>query len=359
MRTLHGSDRVVAQPGDLTAELVEQMLDEAGRLTSGSCVRAISIEPVGTGQMADTVRISIEGTGVPSSLVAKFASSDETSRSTGKMMRAYEVEVSFYAELAERLAMRVPDALFCALDLEAGTFTLVLEDIVGARQGDQIDGCSVAEAAACLEDLAGLHGPCWEDSSLAGLAWLGRGGPGLEAFTASVVQGVFPGFLERYGALLTPEQVGLLEGFIPRMVDWYAAKEGPKTAIHCDFRLDNLLFVPGEQRPVVVDFQTCVWGSAADDLAYFLGGNLPAHERREAEEGLITAYLGHLAGAGVTGYGRAELDRSYRLGTLAGVVLGVGAAMLVQRTDRGDEMFLCSVGRHADHAIDLDALDAF
>ena len=356
---LHGPDRVIERPDQLDAALVARLLGEAGRLAPGAEVRAIAVEPVGTGQMADTVRIRLEGEGVPASLVAKFASSDATSRSTGRMMRAYEVEVCFYAELAERVSTRIPVALFCALDIEAGMFTLLLEDIVGAHQGDQIAGCTVGAAQACLEDLAGLHGPCWQDPTVAAMGWLARGGPDPEAFTASVVQGVFPGFLERYADRLTPAQVGLLEAFIPRIVDWYAAKAGPRTAIHCDFRLDNLLFVPGERRPVVVDFQTAAWGSAGDDLAYFLGGNLRPEERREAEEDLIGDYLVHLAASGVDSFDRQAIDRSYRLGTLAGIVLGVGAAMLVQRTDRGDEMFLCSVGRHADHALDHHALDAF
>ena len=356
---LYGPDRVIARPEQLDAAQLTALLIESGRLDAGAAITSLRVETVGTGQMADTVRILLEGDGVPTSLVAKFASSDELSRATGKLMRAYEIEVCFYAELAEHLTMRVPEAHFCALDVEAGTFTLILEDIVGAAQGDQIAVCSVLEARACLEDLSGLHGPCWEDPVVGALPWLARGGPDLEAFATSVVQGVLPGFLERYAKDLTAAQVDLLEAFIPRMQDWYSAKSGPKTAIHCDYRLDNLLFSPGDLRPVVVDFQTAIWGSAGDDLAYFLGGNLTADARRDAEEDLIADYLDHLASTGVDGYGRDELDRSYRLGTLAGVVLGVGAAMHVQRTTRGDEMFLCSVGRHADHALDHDAMDAF
>ena len=356
---LYGPERVIARPEQLDAAQLTALLIESGHLDAGAVIRSLRLETVGTGQMADTVRIHLDGEGVPTSLVGKFASSDETSRATGKLMRAYEIEVYVYAELAERLTMRVPEAHFCALDVEAGTFTLILEDIVGAVQGDQIAGCSVDEARACLEDLAGLHGPCWEDPVVGALPWLARGGRDLEGFAASVVQSVFPGFLERYATDLTAAQVGLLEAFIPRMQDWYSAKGGPKTAIHCDYRLDNLLFSSGHVRPVVVDFQTAVWGSAGDDLAYFLGGNLPPGARRDAEEDLIADYLDLLGATGVVGYGRAELDHSYRLGTLAGVVLGVGAAMLVQRTARGDEMFICSVGRHAEHALDHNALDAF
>ena len=229
---LHGPGRVIDRPEQLSAAVVSDLLAETGRLPSGARVDRISVEPVGTGQMADTVRIRLEGEGVPATLVAKFASSDETSRATGKMMRAYEVEVSFYAELAERVTTRVPEALFCALDTEAGTFTLLLEDIVGASQGDQIAGCSVDEARACLEDLAGLHGPCWEDPEVAAMAWLARGGPDLEAFTASVVQGVFPGFLERYGDRLQPAHVALLEAFLPRLRAWMGRPRGPRTVVH-------------------------------------------------------------------------------------------------------------------------------
>lgn len=355
---LRGADGVVDSPEAISPAFLTRVLSESGSL-AGGVVSSVLVEPVGTGQMADTLRLHLEVEGpsaAPETLVAKIASSDEASRATGAIMRAYEVEVCFYAEVAERTAMRAPEAHWCALDVEAGAFTLILSDVVGATQGDQIAGCSVDVAAACLEDLAGLHGPCWEDPALAALGWLNRGGPELEGFTAGVVQGVLPAFLERYGSMLSSDQVGLLEAFIPRMGDWYAARVGPRTAAHSDFRLDNLLFVPGESRPVVVDFQTMVWGHAGDDLAYLIGGNLLPEDRRGAEEDLIAEYLGLLAASGVEGYGRAEIDRAYRLGTLAGVVMGVGASMLVQRTERGDEMFLCSIGRHAQHALDLDAL---
>jgi hypothetical protein len=36
--------------------------------------------------------------------------------------------------------------------------------------------------------------------------------------------------------------------------------------------------------------------------------------------------------------------------------MSVGAAMLVKRTERGDDMFVTSVARYAQQAIDLDAV---
>jgi hypothetical protein len=37
--------------------------------------------------------------------------------------------------------------------------------------------------------------------------------------------------------------------------------------------------------------------------------------------------------------------------------MAVGASMMVERTDRGDRMFLTMAARHARHALDLEAPD--
>ncbi len=47
----------------------------------------------------------------------------------------------------------------------------------------------------------------------------------------------------------------------------------------------------------------------------------------------------------------------YRRHAFGGIVMDVIAAMVVQRTERGDEMFTAMANRHAAHALDLDALD--
>ena len=63
--------------------------------------------------MADTVRFALtyepDGAG-PATIVGKFTSQDEQSHATGRIMRAYEVEVRFYAEVAPRVANRLPAA---------------------------------------------------------------------------------------------------------------------------------------------------------------------------------------------------------------------------------------------------------
>ena len=45
----------------------------------------------------------------------------------------------------------------------------------------------------------------------------------------------------------------------------------------------------------------------------------------------------------------------YRRHTFAGLVMAVAASMLVEQTERGDDMFMAMANRHGRHALDLDA----
>ncbi len=354
-----GPSDVRRTPADIDADWLTDVLRDRALLGPGDRVVGISTATVGTGQMADTVRFTLDyepaGAG-PVSVIGKFTSPDAQSHATGRIMRAYEVEVRFYAEVAPRVAVRHPHLLFGAVDPEEAWFTLLLEDLAGAEPGDELVGCDASVAAAALEQMAGLHGPCWESADLAASPWVNRSTPESDAFTASVVTGVFPGFLDRYGERLDPPHVALLEAFVPRLGDWMARPQGPRTVLHADFRLDNLLFTPDDPAPVVVDYQTVTWGSGAYDLAYFVGGCLEPAERRAHADDLVAGYHAALVARGVGDYPLDALRSDYRKECFGGLMMAVGASMMVRRTDRGDAMFVTSARRHAQQAIDLDAL---
>jgi hypothetical protein len=352
----------VSQPALLrhAADVTPEWLTEAlaGVLRPGARVTGLEYEAIGTGQMADTSRFTLtydEADAGPASVVGKFASADDQSRATGLALRAYEIEVRFYREVAARQAARVPELYVAEVEPETGWFTLLLQDIVGAVQGDQIAACDPDTAAAVLEEMAGLHAPCWERPELAGLDWLNRGTPDSEGFLVAMVSALLPGFLERYADDLAPEHQDVCRLFVEHLPAYLQGRSGPRTATHGDFRLDNLLFEPGSRRPVVVDWQTAVWGGASADVAYFIGGCLTAEDRRAHEEELLAHYLGALSRHGVRDYSAEQLRQDTRRDTFGGVLMAIVASMIVQRTERGDLMFLTSTGRHAQHAIDVDA----
>ncbi len=108
-----GPPALLRQAADATPEWLTGSLRAAGVLAPGVRVDAFDVTPIGTGQMADTTRFSLTldppGAG-PATVVGKFASADEQSRGTGLALRAYEIEVRFYREVAGRVEARVPAA---------------------------------------------------------------------------------------------------------------------------------------------------------------------------------------------------------------------------------------------------------
>jgi hypothetical protein len=343
---------------DVTPEWLTEALRRSGALADGAAVRSFVAAPIGTGQMADTTRFALTldqpGAG-PASVVGKFASADDQSRGTGLALRAYEIEVRFYREVAARISARVPAVYLAEVEPETGWFTLLMEDVAGAAQGDQIAACGPDVAAAVLDEMAGLHAPCWEAPELERLEWLNRQTPESDEFLVALVSSLLPGFLERYADTLTPEHQGVCRTFVEHLPAYLSLRGGPRTASHGDFRLDNLLFQPDTPRPVVVDWQTLVWAGASMDVAYFIGGCLSAEDRRAHEPALLAHYHDALCRGGVRDYSLEDLRADARRDTFAGLLMAIVASMVVQRTERGDLMFLTSSSRHAQHALDLDA----
>ncbi|MDL4819704.1 phosphotransferase [Actinomadura opuntiae] len=342
----------VAGGAGLTAGWLTEAL---ARDLDGASVTAVGAEPVGTGQVSDSLRLRLtyDGpVGLPATMIAKVPAADEASRAAARAIRTYEVEASFYAGIAGGLDASVPACYFSAYEAEKDDYVVLLQDLAPARPGDQLAGVSPDEAAAAVDEMAALHAAGWNDPELAALPWLNRHGAEAAEFTTAMVTGLYAGFKERYAARLEPEVLGLIEDFLPSMGGYLAARDGASTLMHGDFRADNLLF--GGPRPVVLDWQTCAYGPGAADLAYFLGSSLPVEARREHERALVRRYHSALTGRGVQ-VSWDECWDGYRRHAFQGIVMAIGASMLVERTDRGDAMFCTMTTRHAHHALDLDA----
>jgi Phosphotransferase enzyme family len=335
-------------------------LRSSGALPDGARVVAVDEERVGTGQMGDCRRLALSydtEVDAPATVVAKLPSADETSRATGVAMRTYEVEVRFYQELAPTLPVRAPVCHHAEIDLATGDFVLLLEDLAPAQQGDQVAGCTVDQAALVLEEAARLHAPRWGDPTLDELDWMVRYTPEGRDGLQALMTVLWPNFVERYGERLEPDVIDLGHRFVARLGDWYALRPEPHTVVHNDYRLDNLLFGTAEGGPpvAVVDWQTTGLGPGVADVSYFVGAGLPVEDRRAHEEALVRRYHEALLAAGVEGLGWDDCWEQYRAFAFSGFHMAVLAAMIVERTDRGDAMFLAMAGRHGRQALDLDS----
>ena len=344
----------------LDADGLTAALHASGALDPSALVIAVDQRAVGTGQMGDCLRLALtydREVDAPASVVAKLPSSNETSRATGMAMRTYEVEVRFYQQLAADLPVRSPRCHHAEIDLGSGDFVLLLEDLAPAEQGDQVAGCTVEEARLVLAEAARLHAPRWGDPTLDRLDWAVRWSQESQDAMHAMLTVLWPNFVERYGDDLDDDVVAMGSRFIAGLGAYYAHRPEPHTVIHNDFRLDNLLFGTPEGGPpvAVVDWQTVGVGPALGDVSYFLGAGLGVGDRRAHEEDLVRGYHEALLASGVEGYAWDRCWADYRAFAFSGFHMAVLASMIVERTDRGDAMFLAMAGRHGRQILDLGA----
>jgi hypothetical protein len=104
----------------------------------------------------------------------------------------------------------------------------------------------------------------------------------------------------------------------------------------------------------VVDWQTVTWGPAMTDVAYFLGCALSEQTRRDRYDALLRTY--HDALGPDAPMGLDEVRDGVRRQSFFGVMMVIVSSMLVERTDRGDQMFMVMLRRHCQHVLDTDAL---
>ena len=348
---------IVVDPGDVTAEWLTAVLRHSGHDTT---VTGFASEPVGTGQMAQSTRFVLECDGTdsaPASLVGKFPSPSAESRAAGAA-GGYRNEVCFYEELAATLAVRTPRCYFGAISDDFAEFTLVLEDLSPARQGDQLAGCDVGQLVAAAENLAGLHAPRWCDPALRDLDWVSST---LGEQAVAIVQLITPMFVERYVADLTPATVTVLEAFASGIERWFEREPSRFAIVHGDYRLDNLMFAPPDApgcAPVAaVDWQTVMIGNPGRDLAYLLGTSIEPELRRDVAGDVRSAYLARLQELGVADIDLETVEADERHGSFQGPFITMLGAIAVGRTERGDRMFVAMAERSAALVRDSDALD--
>ncbi len=350
-----GPDATVERPEDLTADWLSANLG-AGR------VGGFTVERIGTGQMSECYRVGLSyavGDG-PASVVLKVAASDPMSRQTGQTMGLYEREVRFYADVAPLLASAgdgpISLCYHASYQPHNGAFTLLLDDAAPAEVGDEVHGAGIAEARLALTQLGRLHAPLIGRQLPDDARWLDRGTPVNQTF----IGGLFAGFAARYGDAIRPEHrlvcQRLVDGFDAYLADELAA-ERVHGLVHGDYRLDNMLFGrPGSLRDLtVVDWQTVTWGPAFTDVAYFLGCALTVEDRRAHYEELMHAYH---EGLGPDSTITVDQVRDgVRRQSFFGVMMAIVSSMLVERTERGDRMFLTMLDRHSSHVLDTGALE--
>ncbi|CAN5397550.1 phosphotransferase [soil metagenome] len=331
---------IPAGPTEVTRDWLTSVL--------GVDVTAASVTPVGTGQTGATYRVALTygaPTDLPATLIVKLPSQDEAVRE--RVALGYKSEHSFYTEVADTLAMPLPHCYHCEIDRNGADFVMLLADLAPAVQGDQLLGCSVAEARLAAQALAGLHGPRWCDP-----AWLTFTGATMPRPDADFARGLgeiavmaADTTLGKLGERMSQQDRDTLTATAALVGTWLLLEPDRFSLLHGDYRLDNLLFDPERTRVTVVDWQTLTVGLPARDLAYFTGTSLVPELRADAEQSLVVDYHRELLGHGVSDYDADECWRDYRLGMPQVPLITTFGFAFSAATERGDDMVLTMLER--------------
>ena len=331
-----------SHPDGLDPAWLGERLRQAGVIGDAE-ITALSWEPIGTGQVGDSARISLTydrpGAG-PATVAGKVPAADETSRTTAATLGLYAKEVGFYRDLRHRVDVRAPVAHVAEVADNGVDFLLIFEDLGPARGGNQLASCSAADARAGVTQAAALHAPSWDNPAITDLDWLQRPEAVVEHIRGlyGTAQQIFR---ERYKDSLEPEFMKLCDDLNDMRELWYGREVGTKCLIHGDFRLDNMLFDihGGAEEIAVLDWQTVGTGSGLMDIGYFLGTGIGDELRRAHEGELLDRYCAEMTRRGVPLCRDAIWD-DYVIGALHGVSTAVFSAAFVERTERGDANFL-------------------
>lgn len=298
---------------------------------------------VGEGFVGQLARLRL---GDGTSVIAKLPTAEAGGRMLGGMLRLWEREARFYADVAPQLSIRVATPHVNLLDPAAGRFCLVLEDLAPARAGDQVVGATIEQARQVVEYIGRFHAQWWEHPALAELDWM----PRIDDPTTKMVTPMFlagwPQFEQRFKDLLPTRTLDWVVRFGPTLADFldlYA--NDPVTIIHGDFRLDNMMFGP-DGSVTLIDWQMATRAPGLSDIVYFVATNLEPDVRARHLDELLDLYVRTLAAGGVAVPDRDEVMDGFRKGVLMWMVaMAGGIGQIDPANERGAALFDRMIGR--------------
>ena len=266
----------------------------------------------GTSGTTDRSRLAVEGPGLPPTVFVKMAAADAGTRLFGGLARLGTVEIGFYRDLRESLAIEAPQLLGARFDPATGRFLVVLEDLTarGASFVDTTTPLTPDRSAAALTTLARLH---------AGTAGVPRRPRWLGTNSGDALMPLVTASLARLGRRVTDKDPTLAARGGDRVLGTYGRwaatlDEGPACVLHGDPHPGNLYLVDdGEEETVgFLDWQAVRRGNGVRDAAYNLVLGLTVPQRREHERALLDQYRGELRGHGGPDLGADEVWETYR-----------------------------------------------
>lgn len=335
-------DVAIPTVDDLTPEWFTEVLRSNGRLDEVMKVSAVDLQRFGSSEsmMSALYRVGLTYDGDsdgPASLIVKLASESDEQRFIASVFKFYEREIRFYNEHAAQVSVSIPRCLLAAIDPDDHSFVLVLEEISGRRQVDQVNGLSFDDARVALLNLDDLHAPFWGKDLDAEAETFFR-------FDSPLMQSVMPDhFAGEWAKVrgkvldeLAPEVIELCDSRPEWTGALLQAMQTPDTICHGDFRADNLLFDEGDGL-LALDFQLAAVSHGMTDVAYLISQSVDDEVASTRADELIDVYLERLAAHGIV-LDRDEAMVPYRAGVVFYLSIPVSLLILEHVPERADRL---------------------
>lgn len=349
---------IPASPSDLDARWLNAALTDWPEITR---VTHIDIGE-GTGIFGQISRLEVDYVGdapdAPSRLIVKMACLEPENLAIANALGIYERELRFYESLGSTLPFRAPQS-HLALRGGDGRFVLILEDLQGDFVvGDQVVGASPDQADAIVDALVPFHVQWWEHPDLENMDWLPvPNAPEYLAAVPGIYRAGLPVLESEWADRVSEKAIAAARAVDPAFEDlMHRTSTGPRTIIHTDTRLDNILFATdGSNEVAMIDFQLALRGRAVADVAYLVGTSMTIDDGAAHWERLLRRWHDQVAASGVE-YSWDDCVVHYKE---AAMYYLSGAMSLIGTFDAGNERGAAMVHAYAtrilEHVADIDA----
>jgi hypothetical protein len=292
-------------PAGISPEWLTEVLRASLDIPPGVHVTGVDRIQVGagTGMMSELSRLNLtwsaNAPGLPTSLIAKYSSTNPTNRQVAMDFHVYEREVRYYNEIDARTSARTPRCYVC--EMHGESFVILMEDLAAYRTGSQAAGANLEDSELVIDELAALHAPFWGDVD--NLDWVPHVADSYHATNMQNFARIgWDNMLRVFGAHI-PDHVRQRRDELLDAIPALQARMDtpPITFVHGDLRLENLMFgTRPEHFPIVtLDWQGPLLSRGVFDLGLFMGHNVLTDVRRKHERALLERYVDRLASHGV------------------------------------------------------------
>ena len=323
-------------------------------------ISLVGIEPIGRGNLSETVKASItynaNASKAISSVVCKLTSAIPGAVDIAGLQDVYAREVAVYQLFGASPPLNVPRVYLAAASPGGRALNLVLEDLSRRTSlGDQIAGCSPAEAKAVIGEFAKLHVAYWKEPALQKADWL-LGRKSKVEGTDDTFRAGAEIFRQRFTGRLEARYLDGMDRFLGQAAAWTRAKAGADTLIHGEARVDNVLFEVTPDGPAawLIDWQFADLGSPMFDTAYFLAGSMVSEDRKACERELIAQHQSAIARRDPA-YTLDRALREYADALPFALFTTVGAATVIPPGEHADHLLMTLLRRNVDALIDWNA----